>query len=67
MTNDERNNLLELKAFLEKAIPITEQGLIDFSPNGLSENYRFLIEKAIMYRETLKKINQQLETDDYNE
>jgi hypothetical protein len=67
MTHEERSDLLELKAFLEKALPLTEQELIYFSLNGSKENYQFLIDKAIMYRETLKKINQQLEEDGYYE
>ena len=60
MTDNERNDLLELKTFLEKAIPLTEQQLIDYPSGGSTEDYRFLVEKAIMYRETMKQINQQL-------
>lgn len=63
MTDDERNDLLELKASVENAIPLTEQQLLNFPANGSNEDYRFLVDKAIMYREVLKQINQQLETD----
>lgn len=64
MNDSERSDFLELKTFLEKALPLIEQQLIDYPPDGLNENYRFLVEKAIMYRETLKRINQQLNTDE---
>ena len=67
MTENEYTDLLELKAFLEKAIPLIQQQLIDYPTNGKKRDYQFLIEKAIMYRETLKQINQQLETDRTNE
>ncbi len=64
MTDEERNDLLELKVFLEKAIPLTERQLINYPASGSTEDYQFLIGKAIMYRETLKQVNQQLKTDE---
>lgn len=64
MTDDERYDLRELKAFLEKAIPLIEQQLIDYPSDGETQDYQFLIEKAIMYRESLKQIINQLATDE---
>jgi hypothetical protein len=61
MTDDERNDLLELKAFLEKAIPQVEMQLINYPPDGLRKDYQFLIDKAVMYRDVLRQTIKRLE------
>lgn len=61
MTNDERNDLLELKAFLEQAIPQVQMQLMEYSSDGSEEDYQFLIDKAVMYRDVLKQTIKRLE------
>lgn len=60
MSDDERNDLLELKAFLEEAIPQIEMQLINYSPDGSEEDYQFLIDKAVMYRDVFRQTVKQL-------
>ncbi len=55
MSDDEQNDLLELQAFLEKAIPQVEKQLINYPPDGSEKDYRFLIDKAVMYRDMLRQ------------
>ena len=61
MTDDERNDLPELKAFLEKAIPQVEDDLILTDPRLSKQDYQFLIDNARMYRNNLNQINKSLE------
>jgi hypothetical protein len=63
MTKEERQLLLELKAFLLKAIEQTEDDLITFPVDGTRDDYDFLIAKAVMYRENFKQITEQLKAD----
>lgn len=56
MTEDERNDLLELKSFLEKAIRSVEDDLITTDPRLSKADYQFLINKARMYRDNLNQI-----------
>ena len=56
MSNDERNDLLELKAFLEKAILSVEDDLIITDPRLSKKEYKFLVDKARMYRTNLNQI-----------
>ena len=60
MTDDERNDLLELKAFLEKAIIAVEDDLIITDPRLSQKDYQFLIDKIKMYRKNLGQINESL-------
>lgn len=53
MSDAERNDLLELKAFLERAIPLVEDDLILTVPRLSQKDYEFLIDKARMYRNNL--------------
>ena len=57
MSDDERNDLLELKAFLEKAILAVEDDLIITDPRLSKKDYEFLIDKARMYRNNLDQIS----------
>ena len=61
MTDAERNDLLELKAFLEKAIPQVEGQLVNYPPDGSRKDYQFLIDKAVMYRDVLRQTIKRLE------
>ena len=63
MSDDERNDLLELKAFLKKAILLVNEEIMLFPPDGKQENYRFLTNKAVMYRDNLRTVVELLETD----
>ena len=63
MTDNERNDLLELKAFLEKAILLVNEQIILFPPDGKDDDYRFLTNKAVMYRDNMRTIVELLETD----
>lgn len=56
MTDDERNDSLELKAFLEKAILSVEDDLIITDPRLSKKDYKFLVDKARMYRANLNQI-----------
>lgn len=67
MTKEERQDLLELKLFLEQTIPEVEIQLINSPLDGTKEDYQFLINKAVMYRETLRQINQQLDDNKSDE
>lgn len=60
MTDDERKDLLELKAFLEKAIIAVEDDLIITDPRLSQKDYQFLIDKIKMYRKNLGQINESL-------
>lgn len=42
MSNDERNDLLELKAFLVKAILLVNDEIVLFPHDGKDDDYRFL-------------------------
>lgn len=61
MSDAERNDLLELKAFLEKAIPQVEMRLINYPSDGSQEDYQFLIDKTVMYRDVFSQTIKQLE------
>ena len=55
-----RHDLLELKSLLENLIEDVHLQILEFPPNQQDEEFEFLIKKAISYRETLKKIKQEL-------
>ncbi|GAB4028233.1 hypothetical protein [Spirosoma koreense] len=63
MTDDERKDLLELKAFLEKAILSVEDDLIITDPTLSRKDYLFLIDKVKMYRKNLTQIMELLKED----
>lgn len=62
MTDDERSDLRELKAFLEKAILSVEDDLILTDPRLSKADYDFLVNKARMYRNNLNQIIELLKT-----
>jgi hypothetical protein len=55
-----KKDLLELREAIEAALELTDQQIIDYLPTSNDEAFTFLIRKAIKYRETLKKINDEL-------
>ncbi len=63
MSDDERNDLMELKAFLEKAILLVNEDIILFPYDGKESDYQFLTNKAVMYRDNLRTVVELLETD----
>lgn len=52
--------LLELRRYIEAALEATDQQIVEYLPTSNDEQFVFLIKKAIQYRETLKKINEEL-------
>ena len=52
--------LLELKKTIEEALTVTNQQIIDYLPTSNDEGFVFLVKKAINYRDTLNKINDEL-------
>lgn len=52
--------LLELKASIETALEVTNKRIIDYLPTSNDEAFMFLVKKAISYRDTLEKINDEL-------
>jgi len=56
MTDAEKNDLLELRVFLEEAIRSVENDLIVTDPRLSQEDYKFMIDKARMYRNNLNQI-----------
>lgn len=52
--------LLELKKTIEEALTATNQQIIDYLPTSNDEGFMFLVKKAINYRDTLNKINDEL-------
>ena len=52
--------LLELKKTIEEALTVTNQQIIDYLPTSNDEGLVFLVKKAINYRDTLNKINDEL-------
>jgi hypothetical protein len=63
MTKEERQLLLELKAFLVKAIDMVDDQLIFTDPSVSQRDYDFLIDKVKMYRDNLETINKSLENN----
>lgn len=56
MTEDERRDLLELKAFLERSIEDVDNDLIFTDRSVSARDYDFMIEKIRMYRKSLVQI-----------
>ena len=52
--------LLELKKSIEAALEVTNKQIIDYLPTSNDEVFMFLVRKAISYRDTLQKINDEL-------
>ena len=61
MSDDERNDLLELQRNLRHYLPILEQQLLAYPPNADDELFRFLITKLAKYRDTLVEIENRLQ------
>lgn len=60
MTDDERNDLLELKATVERHLSTLHDEIINISPYKDDLYFDAFLEKAKYYRGILARINQQL-------
>jgi hypothetical protein len=56
----DKEDLLELKRAIEAALEETDKDIVLYSPHSDEERFLFLLKKAISYRDTLKKINEEL-------
>lgn len=64
MTDDERNDLLELKRIVERYLPTLHDEIIGLSPYEDDVRFDMLVGKAKYYRGILARINQQLTDED---
>ena len=62
MTQDERQDILDLREGIDKALAQTEEQIILYPVDASDEEHRSLINKAIYYRELLKQIHIKLST-----
>lgn len=60
MPHSYKQDLLELKESIEDALNQLNQQIIDYLPTSNDETFMFLVRKAIKYRDTLQKINDEL-------
>ena len=60
MSEEERRDYEELRAALIKALRLTENEIISFSPFGDDEDFKFLLSKAKNQKDTIDRINQLL-------
>jgi len=56
----DQKDLIELKQAIEAALEDTDKDIVLYSPHSDDERFLFLLERAISYRDTLKKINEEL-------
>lgn len=61
MSDDERNDLLELPRNLRSYLPILEQQLLAYPSSADDEVFKFLITKLAKYRDTLIEIENRLQ------
>ncbi|MBO0932676.1 hypothetical protein [Fibrella aquatilis] len=61
MSKEERQNLLDLQAGINRALSDTEDQLILYSVNADDAEYQALINKAIYYRDLLVIIHEKLD------
>jgi len=61
MSDDERNDLLELQRNLRRYLPILEQQLLAYPPNADNEIFRFLVNKMTQFRDMLVDIENRLQ------
>ncbi len=60
MSDQERNDYEELREALKKALKLTEDEILSFSPSGDDEDFKFLLRKAKNQKETIDRINELL-------
>lgn len=60
MSNDERQDWLNMKAILEDYLIKVNQEIVQYSIRDDEEKYKFLINKAVEYWNTITKINELL-------
>lgn len=64
MSDEERNDLLELKASIERYLPTLHDEIIELSPYEDDIRFDTIVGKAKYYRGILARINQQLADED---
>jgi len=60
MSDEERNDLLDLQIALRRYLPILEQQLLAYPPNADDEVFQLLIKKLAHYRDMLAEIDSRL-------
>ena len=60
MSDDERNDLLELQRKLQQYLPILEQQLLAYPPNADDDVFKFLVTKLTKFRDILIDIENRL-------
>lgn len=64
MTDDERNDLLELKVIVTNYLADVEQQILEYSPHADRVVFDFMILKARRYQQTLTQIDRRLQNED---
>ena len=64
MTDDERNDLLDLKRIVTDYLADVEQQILEYSPHADRNVFDFMILKARRYQQTLTEIDRQLKNED---
>jgi hypothetical protein len=60
MSEEERQDWLNMKAVLEDYLTVIDEQILRFSAYGKDDEYQFLLKKAVEYRDTIHKINELL-------
>jgi hypothetical protein len=60
MENQERRELIEMRQMIQKALIDTNDLLLVYPPDKNDADFMFLVKKAIMYRDSLTKIDELL-------
>lgn len=60
MDNNEKSELIEMRQMIKKALIDTNDLLLVYPPDENDADFMFLVKKAIMYRDSLTKIDELL-------
>ena len=60
MNEDERQFLLGMKATLESYLLLIDDRIINYKPESNDEKHDFPTKKAIMFRDALRNVNENL-------
>ncbi len=58
MSDDERRDWLNMKRVLERQLMIIDQQILLYSVRGDDEKHQFLLKKAVVHRDSIKKIDE---------
>ncbi|GAB2604317.1 hypothetical protein [Spirosoma areae] len=64
MTDDECNDIVELKRIVSGYLANVEQQILEYSPHADKAIFDFMILKARRYQQTLTEIDRQLQNED---